>query len=978
MSQDELEKIEGIPEEEAPEASELADHQKSTHVTKLSGMYQDWFLDYASYVILERAVPHIDDGLKPVQRRILHAMRRLDDGRYNKVANIIGYTMQYHPHGDASIGDALVQIGQKDLLIDTQGNWGNILTGDSAAAARYIEARLTKFALEVIFNPKTTSWKLSYDGRNKEPITLPVKFPLLLVQGVEGIAVGLASKILPHNFNEVIDACIAYLEGKSFTLYPDLPTGGMIEVIKYNDGLRGGVIKNRAKISKIDNKTLAITEVPFGRTTTSLIDTIVKANEKGKIKIKKIDDNTAENVEVLIHLAPGVSPDKTIDALYAFTDCETSISPNACIIENNKPYFLPVSKILKHSTDNTLKLLKSELEIKLSELEEEWHEYSLEKIFIENELYENIKTCKTEEEILDTIDQSLKPFVKKLRREVTHDDLVRLSNIPIKRISKYSSFKADEHIKGIEAEMDEIKNHIAHIVPYTINYFRQIKKKYGKARVRKTEIRSFDTIEATHVVVANEKLYMNRAEGFIGTGLRKEEFVCDCSDIDDIIVIRGDGKYMITKAADKAFVGKGIIHAAVFRKNDSRTIYNVVYRDGPNGVIMAKRFAITGLTRDKEYDLTKGKNGSKILHLTVNPNGEAEIVKVTHKPRPRLRNLHIDFDFSQLAIKGKNSIGNILTRYAVHKIDLKEKIGSTLGGQKIWFDYEVQRLNTEARGEYIGEFQTVDRIIVFYSSGICCTYKPDLATHFNEGIVSIRKFDEQRIYTVVYYDVDQGYHYIKRFVADINGKPQNYFPEDAKCEFVHMSIEEFPRLQLHFGGKHKNRKPEEIDVESFIAVKGFKAKGKRLSGYEVKKVEELEPVRSKEEGIPEVIKDKTQPVKEKVLEVIEDETIPAEEEVTEVIEDETVPAEEEVMEIIEDETVTEEQEVMEVIEDEIVAAEEEAMEVIEDETEKTDEVELIIEKKNDEPLVDDAMDEEDKSRDKEKEKKRGEQMTLEF
>ncbi len=916
MNQDELDRTEEVPEGEG--SSELTDHQKSTHVTKLSGMYQDWFLDYASYVILERAVPHVDDGLKPVQRRILHAMRRLDDGRYNKVANIIGYTMQYHPHGDASIGDALVQMGQKDLLIDTQGNWGNILTGDGAAAPRYIEARLTKFALEVIFNPKTTQWKLSYDGRNKEPVTLPVKFPLLLVQGVEGIAVGLASKILPHNFNEVIDAAIAYLEGKNFKLYPDLPTAGMIEVTRYNDGLRGGAIKNRAKISKIDNKNLAITEIPFGRTTSSLIETIVKANEKGKIKIKKIDDNTAENVEILIQLAPGVSPDKTIDALYAFTDCEVSISPNACIIEDNKPYFLSISDILKHSADNTRDLLKSELEIRLSELEEEWHEYSLEKIFIENELYENIKTCKTEEEILETIDKSLKPFVKKLRREVTRDDLIRLSNIPIKRISKYSSFKADEHIKGVEEEMDEVKNHIMHIVPYTINYFRQIKKKYGKGRERKTEIRNFDTIEATHVVVANEKLYMNREEGFIGTGLRKEEFVCDCSDIDDIIVIRGDGKYMITKVTDKAFVGKGIIHAAVFRKNDSRTIYNVVYRDGLNGVIMAKRFAITGLTRDKEYDLTKGKNGSKILHLTVNPNGEAEIIKITHKPRPRLRNLHIDYDFSQLAIKGKNSIGNILTRYAVHKIELKEKIGSTLGGQKIWFDYEVQRLNTEARGEYIGEFQTVDRIIVFYASGICSTYRPDLTTHFNEGIVSMQKYDDQRIYTIVYYDTDQKYHYIKRFTADINGKPQSYLPEDSKCEFIHISTEYYPRLQLHFGGKHKNRKSEEIDAESFIAVKGFKAKGKRLSNYEIKKVEELEPLRINEE------------------------------------------------------------EVIEIIEDEIVPAEEEVREVTEDRNQKTEEVELIIDRKDRDLLVDDAMDEEDQNKELKKEENIGEQMTLGF
>lgn len=851
MSQDDIDRIEDQPEEDGNgKESEIADHQKSTHVTNLSGMYEDWFLDYASYVILERAVPHIDDGLKPVQRRILHAMRRLDDGRYNKVANIIGHTMQFHPHGDASIGDALVQIGQKDLLVDTQGNWGNILTGDGSAAPRYIEARLTKFALEVVFNPKTTSWKLSYDGRNQEPVTLPVKFPLLLAQGVEGIAVGLASKILPHNFNELLDACIACLEGKKFEIYPDFPTGGMIDISKYNEGLRGGSVKVRARINKVDSKLLSITEIPFGKTTGTVIDSIVKATEKGKIKIKKIDDNTAENVEILIHLSAGVSPDKTIDALYAFTDCEVSISPNSCVIENDKPYFLKVSDILRHSAGHSRDLLRMELEIRLNELDEEWHNYSLERIFIMNELYEHIKECKTEEDILSTIDKSLKPFVKNLRREVTRDDLVRLSNIPIKRISKYSSFKADEHIKGIEAEMDEVKNHITHIVPYTINYFRQIKKKYGKGRERRTEIRSFDTIQATQVVVANEKLYANREEGFIGTALRKEEYVCDCSDIDDIIVIRNDGKYLITKVADKAFVGKGIRYVGVFRKNDKRTIYNVVYRDGMNGSIMAKRCAITGLTRDKEYDLTKGTKGSRILHLSVNPNGEAEILKVTHKPRPRMRNLHIDFDFSQMAIKGKGSMGNILTRYAIHRIEVKEKVGSTLGGQKIWFDPEVQRLNMEERGNFIGEYQTVDRIIVFYESGTCCTYPPELTTHFDEGICRMEKYDDQRVYTAVYYDKEQKYHYIKRFVADINGKPQEYLPEDVDTDFVFITAEKYPRLQIIFGGKNKDREPEEIDVESYIAVKGIKAKGKRLSNYEVKKVEALEPLK-KDEDSPE-------------------------------------------------------------------------------------------------------------------------------
>jgi topoisomerase-4 subunit A len=855
MSMEDFENINEVPEEEIEATAEISDRLRPMQVTKLAGMYQDWFLDYASYVILERAVPHVEDGLKPVQRRILHAMRRIDDGRYNKVANIIGQTMQYHPHGDASIGDALVQIGQKDLLIDAQGNWGNILTGDGAAAPRYIEARLTKFALEVVFNTKTTEWKLSYDGRNKEPVALPVKFPLLLAQGVEGIAVGLASKILPHNFVELLDASIAYLEGKDFEIFPDFPTGGYIDVLKYNDGLRGGAVKIRAKISKIDSKTLVITEVPFGRTTSSLIETIVKANEKGKIKVRKIDDNTAENVEILIHLAPGVSPDKMIDALYAFTDCEVSVSTNSCVIDRDRPIFMGVKEILRRSADNTLNSLLKELEIRLDELGEEWHTYSLEKIFILNELYENIKNCKTEEEILTTIDESLKPFVKNLRKPVTQEDVIRLSNIPIKRISKYSSFKADEHIKSLEAEMEEVKNNIANIVPYTINYYRQIKKKYGKGRERRTELRSFDTIEATHVVVANEKLYINRNEGFIGTGLKKEEFVCDCSDIDDIIVIRVDGKYLISKVAEKSYVGKDIIHANVFRKNDNRTIYNVVYRDGMNGAIMAKRCSIAGLTRDKEYDLTKGDKGSRILHLSVNPNGEAEILKVTLKPRPRLRNLHIDFDFSQLAIKGKSSMGNVLTKYAIHRIEIKEKMGSTLGGEKIWYDTEVHRLNKEARGIYVGEFQTVDRIIVFYESGIFCTYKPELTVHFDEGISLIQKHDPNKVYTVVYFDEEQKFYYLKRFVADLNGKEQNYLSEDSKCRLILISEQDFPLFKIIFGGKHLGRTPEEIDAESFIAIKGYKAKGKRLSNFEIKKVEELEPIRVKEEPEKEDIND---------------------------------------------------------------------------------------------------------------------------
>lgn len=654
-------------------------------VTALSGMYQDWFLDYASYVILERAVPNIHDGLKPVQRRILHSMKRMDDGRYNKVANIIGHTMQFHPHGDASIGDALVQLGQKDLLVDAQGNWGNVLTGDGAAAPRYIEARLSKFALEVVFNQKTTEWKLSYDGRNKEPVTLPVKFPLLLALGVEGIAVGLASKILPHNFNELIDASIDYLEGREFVIYPDFPTGGMIDIAKYNNGQRGGVVKVRAKIEKVDKKTLSITEIPFGKTTSSLIESIIKASERGKIKIKKIDDNTAEFVEILIELIPGISPDKTIDALYALTDCEYSISPNTCVIFNNKPSFMGVTDILKHSVDQTVAMLKAELHIRKSELEESWHMSSLEKIFIEEKIYRDIEECETWESVIETIDDGLKPFKSRLLREVTREDIVQLTEIRIKRISKFDVKKADELIKGLEAELEEVKNHIKNLIPYTINYFRQIKKKYGKGRERKTELRSFDTIEASKVVANNAKLYVNWKEGFIGTGLKKDEFVCDCSDLDDILVIRKDGVYMITKVDDKIFVGNDIIHVQIFLKNDERTIYNIVYQDGKDGSLYTKRCAITGLTRDKEYSLTRETPGSKIVYFSANPNGEAEVIKVHHKPRPRLKKLVFEFDFGQLTIKGKSSMGNILTRNPVAKISLKEKGLSTLGGRKIWF-----------------------------------------------------------------------------------------------------------------------------------------------------------------------------------------------------------------------------------------------------------------------------------------------------
>ncbi len=817
-------------------------------VVRLSGMYQDWFLDYASYVILERAVPHLYDGLKPVQRRILHSMRRLEDGRYNKVANIIGNTMQFHPHGDASIGDALVQMGQKDLLIDTQGNWGNTLTGDGAAAPRYIEARLSKFALDVVFNPKTTTWKLSYDGRNKEPVTLPVKFPLLLTTGIEGIAVGLASKVLPHNFNEIIHASMNYLKGKDFELFPDFPTGGLIDVTRYNDGIRGGAVKVRAKIDKLDKKTLVIKDIPFGKNTSTLIESIIKANDKGKIKIRKIDDNTADRVEILLHLGPGVTNDQTIDALYAFTDCEVSISPNSCVIEDDKPKFLGVSEILKIATDKTLELLKLELQIRLGELEESWHLASLEKIFIENEIYEDIKICKTEEEILDAIFNGLKPFVKHLKREVTRDDCVRLSNIPIKRISKYSSFKADEYIRGLEKEMEEVIHHLANIVTYTIDYFKNIQKKHGKGRERKTEIRNFENIEATKVVVANERLYVNRQEGFIGTSLKKDEFVCECSDIDDIIAIRRDGTYVITKVSDKTFIGKDIMHVDVFKKNDKRTIYNVIYRDGLNGSMYIKRCAIKGITRDREYSLTKGETGSRILYLSVNPNGEAEVVKVYLKPRPRLKKPVFDADFSEIAIKGREAQGNILTRYAIHKIVLKTKGESTLGGRKRWFDWEVMRLNADEKGDYLGEFMENDSILAVNKSGSYQLLGFDLYVHFENELMVVEKFNPDKVYSAIYFDKDAGYYYAKRFTFDETDKEQSFIGENPESTLVLLTEEKHPGIEVAYTGKHKSRPNDVIDIEEFIGIKGYKAKGKRVTTYEVGKIREIEPLKSDPEA----------------------------------------------------------------------------------------------------------------------------------
>jgi topoisomerase IV subunit A len=819
-------------------------------VTALSGMYQDWFLDYASYVILERAVPHLHDGLKPVQRRILHSMKRMDDGRYNKVANIIGHTMQFHPHGDASIGDALVQLGQKELLVDMQGNWGNILTGDGAAAPRYIESRLSKFALEVVFNHKTTQWQLSYDGRNKEPVTLPVKFPLLLAQGGEGIAVGLASKILPHNFNELIDASIDYLEGKDFVIYPDFPTGGLVDVSKYNDGQRGGVIKVRARIEKVDKKELVITEIPFGKTTSSLIESIIKASEKGKIKIRKIDDNTSENVEIMIHLLPGVSPDMTIDALYALTDCEYSISPNTCVIVDDKPSFMGVSSILKHSADRTVELLKRELEIRLAELHEDWHMSSLEKIFIEKRIYRDIEESETWEAVISDIDKGLKPFKKLLYREVTREDIIQLTEIKIKRISKFDVKKADEHIRGVETEIEEVKNHLNNIIPFAINYFRQIKKKYGKGRERKTELRSFDTIEATKVVANNAKLYINYKEGFIGTGLKKDEFICDCSDIDDVIVIRKDGVYLITKVADKVFVGNDILYAQVFLKNDERTIYNIVYQDGKDGPLLAKRCAISGLTRDKEYNLTRGKQGSKIVYLSVNPNGEAEVINVHHKPKARLKKLMFEFDFGQMNIKGKSSMGNILTKNAVHKINLKEKGLSTLGGRKIWFDDAVFRLNVDGRGPFLGEFSADDKILVITKSGFFRITGFDLSNHFEDNILIIEKYRTGKVYSAIYWDAEQKFYYVKRFTIEESEKPLCFINEDPESKLISLSEVEYPRFEIHFGGKHKDRDNEIIEVAEFIGVKSYKAKGKRMTSFMVSNIQEIEPVIKKEVEIP--------------------------------------------------------------------------------------------------------------------------------
>jgi topoisomerase-4 subunit A len=811
----------------------------------LSGMYQNWFLDYASYVILERAVPDIYDGLKPVQRRILHSMKRLDDGRYNKVANIVGHTMQFHPHGDASIGDALVQLGQKDLLIDCQGNWGNILTGDGAAAPRYIEARLSKFALDTVFNPKTTEWKASYDGRNKEPIALPVKFPLLLAQGVEGIAVGLNSKILPHNFNELLDACVAHLRGEAFVLFPDFQTGGSIDVARYNDGERGGAVKIRAKISKVDNKTLAITEIPYGSNTSKLIESIIKASDKGKIKIRKVDDNTSANVEILVHLQPGSSSDKTIDALYAFTDCELSISPNCCVIHNNKPRFLGVSEMLRISCDHTKDLLKAELEIQKGELQEQLFFTSLEKIFIENRIYKDkgFEESTSQDAVITHIDKRLEPFKKDFIREITREDFLKLLEIKMMRITKFDSDKANDTLISIQKKIDEIDYNLTHLTDFTISWYEGLKAKYGKDFPRRTEIRNFETIVATKVVEANEKLYVNHEEGFIGTSLRKDEFVCNCSDIDDIIIFFKDGKYKVVKVADKIFVGKNILHLDVFKKNDKRTIYNAVYRDGKTGPYYIKRFAVNGITRDKEYDVTQGTAGSKVVYFTSNPNAEAEVIRVTLKPKPRLFKIVFEKDFSEIAIKGRQSMGNILTKNDIQKIALKQKGGSTLGGRQVWFDRDVLRLNYDNRGEHLGEFLSDDLILVVSSKGNFYTSGFDLSNHYDKDILVIEKFDSNKVWTVALWDAEQKFYYLKRFQLEASSKPQNFLGDNHDSRLMLMTDVDFPRFEVVMGGNDAYREALVVDGEEFIGVKSYKAKGKRLTTFEVETINELEPIR---------------------------------------------------------------------------------------------------------------------------------------
>ncbi len=829
---------------------------------QLTGMYQNWFLDYASYVILERAVPHLADGFKPVQRRIMHSMKRLDDGRYNKVANIVGHTMQFHPHGDASIGDALVQLGQKDLLVDCQGNWGNILTGDGAAAPRYIEARLSKFALDVVFNPKTTDWKLSYDGRNKEPVTLPVKFPLLLAQGAEGIAVGLSAKILPHNLGEICEAAVKFLHDEPFELYPDFQTGGLIDVRNYNDGLRGGSVRVRAKIEKIDAKTIAIREIPFGKTTSSLIDSILRANERGKIKIRRVDDNTAAEVEILIQLAPGVSSDKTIDALYAFTDCEVSISPNCCVIDDKRPCFMPVSEVLKAAVLRTKDLLRHELEIRKGELLESLHYASLERIFIEERIYKGrpFEQAKSNDEACEYIDERLTPFYSQFVREVTKEDILRLLDIKMASILRFNKQKADEAIARMKDELARIEHDLGRMTEVTVEWFNQIHEKYADAHPRRTEIRAFDTIVATKVAEANQKLYINRVDGFIGTGLKKDEFVENCSDIDDIIIFYRDGTFKVVRVSDKVFIGETarskeekrkaeVIHIAVFRKNDKRTTYNAVYRDGPKGAYYIKRFNVTGVTRDREIDITRGKKGSKVIYFTANPNGEAEVIKVTLKPQRGLRKMMFDRDFSELMVKGRGAKGNLVTRLPVYRIQLKSHGGSTLGGRKVWFDHDVQRLNFDDHGQYLGEFQGDDMVLIVRKNGDFYTTNFDPNNHYENDLLMVRKFDPSQIFTVALFDASQqGCLYIKRFCFEktLASRPRNFLGENPDNQMLVMSEEAYPRLRITYGGADAGHEPVEVECEEFVAVKGWAAKGKRFTALAVAKVEEIEPLRKPE------------------------------------------------------------------------------------------------------------------------------------
>ncbi|MFL0169080.1 DNA gyrase/topoisomerase IV subunit A [Tenacibaculum maritimum] len=849
---------------EQEEHDEEMNHQSDSveTITKVTGMYKEWFLDYASYVILERAVPSIEDGFKPVQRRIMHSMKDLDDGRYNKVANIVGHTMQYHPHGDASIADAMVQMGQKDLLIDMQGNWGNILTGDRAAASRYIEARLSKFALEVVFNPKTTEWKMSYDGRKKEPVDLPVKFPLLLAQGAEGIAVGLSTKILPHNFNELIEASIKYLKGRSFTIFPDFQTGGIADFTNYNDGKRGGKVRVRAKISQIDKKTLAITEIPFATTTSSLIDSILKANEKGKIRIKRIEDNTAANVEILVHLPPNVSPDKTIDALYAFTSCENSISPLCCIIEDNKPLFIGVTEMLKHSTDNTVELLKKELEIQLYELEEQWHFASLERIFIENRIYRDIEEEETWEGVIQAIDKGLAPHITHLKREVTEEDITRLTEIRIKKISKFDIDKAKQHIESLEEKIAEVKHHLEHLIEFAIDYFKNLKSTYGKGRERKTEIRIFDDIVATKVVMRNTKLYVNKEEGFIGTSLKKDAYVTDCADIDDVIIFKSNGTMLVTKVASKTFVGKGIIHIAIFKKKDKRTVYNMIYKDGKNGPSYMKRFNVTSITRDKEYDLTNGNKGSAILYFTANPNGEAEVVSINLRAVGSIKKLKWDIDFADLAIKGRGVRGNLVTKYAVKKIEFKSEGVSTLKPRKIWFDEAVQRLNVDGRGTLLGEFRAEDKLLIGTQSGKIKAVKPDLAMHFEQDMIVLEKWEPNKPISAIYFDGDKARYYIKRFLVEITEKEETFISDHEKSQLEIIATDYRPMVEVVFSKRSLEKM--NVNIEEFIAVKGIKALGNQLTKEKIRQVNILDPLPF--EVPKEAVKDNIEAKKE----VIED------------------------------------------------------------------------------------------------------------